>query len=256
MKVLLVDDDPIGLAWLRQVLSPFAREVLLARNGMQAWALLRGGFRPDACLCELRMQGMDGLQLLGKVRTDPVLDDLPFVLVSAAADRDAVQEAAAVRASAYMLKPHLVSQARGVLAAAVLACRRARCEHFAETMRRLRVDREGLERRLRLLSSAIGDSADSPAPEDLAETRAQAAVLGLHRCAGLLDPELVQAHPAAVRRECVALVADQLAELSTEHRVLDVEPIVTSPAPLQPDHAPGRVRERPPEDRQGCLKAD
>ena len=128
LTILLVDDDAFGLAWLRHVLGPCAREIVVAHDGRQAWSLLHEGLRPDVCVCDVHLPGMGGLQFLEQVRADPALEDLPFLLVSGAADGNLVREAAASHACAYTQRPYLALQARSVLAAAVLESRRMRSE--------------------------------------------------------------------------------------------------------------------------------
>ncbi|WP_427911411.1 response regulator [Ramlibacter sp. MMS24-I3-19] len=126
MKILAVDDNALGRAWLREVLGPCTQEIVVARNGDEAWSLLHGGLRPDVCVCDMHVPATGGLRLVERVRADRTLDDLPFVLVSVTADCEDVRQAAARHACAYTLKPFLALQARSALAAAVLASRRTR----------------------------------------------------------------------------------------------------------------------------------
>jgi two-component system chemotaxis response regulator CheY len=71
MRVLIIDDDPINLLFLSEILDPFA-EVATAPSGQEGVdafeRALSGGNRFDAVLVDIRMPGMDGHQTLQKMR--------------------------------------------------------------------------------------------------------------------------------------------------------------------------------------------
>ncbi len=66
-KVLIVDDDRNGRAALAELLREEGWHVATAGDGPRALALL-DSFRPDVLLTDLRMPGMDGLELLLRLR--------------------------------------------------------------------------------------------------------------------------------------------------------------------------------------------
>lgn len=92
--VLVVDDEPDVRLVARVVLTSGGHEVLEAESGEAALALLERGPTPDVILVDLRMPGIDGWELLSRVRGDPALENLPVVVFTAhmAARDEAPQE--------------------------------------------------------------------------------------------------------------------------------------------------------------------
>jgi len=67
MKVLVVDDDPVGLVLATTVVETLGHEVSTAQDGHTAWALLeREHF--DVLVTDREMPGLDGLALCERVR--------------------------------------------------------------------------------------------------------------------------------------------------------------------------------------------
>ena len=75
-KILCVDDEPALLRVYREELSEEGYEVIMARDGKEALALLSTE-NPHVVILDIRMPNMDGLEalvaLLGKNHTIPVI---------------------------------------------------------------------------------------------------------------------------------------------------------------------------------------
>ncbi len=67
VRVLAVDDNPDALEVLRQVLHAAGADVVTAESGLAALAS-SSVVRPDVLLCDLSMPGMDGHEVLRRVR--------------------------------------------------------------------------------------------------------------------------------------------------------------------------------------------
>ena len=82
--VLIVDDEPDALQLFGRMLASSGREyqVLLARDGEEAVDVLRE-YHPDVMLLDLIMPNMDGFELLEMRSQDPLLSEIPVVVVSA-----------------------------------------------------------------------------------------------------------------------------------------------------------------------------
>jgi CheY-like chemotaxis protein len=82
--ILIVDDEPDALQLFRRMLASSGHRyrVLLATDGSQALNILEG-YRPDLILLDLVMPNMDGFQLLAKREQEPLLRDIPIVVISA-----------------------------------------------------------------------------------------------------------------------------------------------------------------------------
>jgi CheY-like chemotaxis protein len=84
VKILLVDDNPMVLAMLRDALSPLAR-VTTAGDG--ADALLKAVEEtPDLLISDFRMPGMDGRQLVEKLRSRSSTSGLAVILLATKTD--------------------------------------------------------------------------------------------------------------------------------------------------------------------------
>jgi CheY-like chemotaxis protein len=75
---------------------------LLAKNGAEALQLVRAG-DPDVLLADLRMPGMDGMELMRKAKDlDP---ELPVILITGSAEVRGAVEALRAGAHDYLAKP-------------------------------------------------------------------------------------------------------------------------------------------------------
>jgi len=100
--VLVVDDDPDVLIFVRQVLTHSGFEVHTAGDGRLAVDRVAAGSF-DAVVSDIRMPGMDGLELLRTVRRHR--PDMPVILMTATPDVGSAIEACEFGALRYLLKP-------------------------------------------------------------------------------------------------------------------------------------------------------
>jgi CheY-like chemotaxis protein len=81
--LLIVDDDDDVRALISDLLHASGYTVLEAHEGADALAQLRGAARlPVAILTDLSMPGVDGWQLIERIRKDPRLFAIPIVVIS------------------------------------------------------------------------------------------------------------------------------------------------------------------------------
>jgi len=84
VKLLVVDDNPMVLAMLQQALSSLAR-ITTATDA--ADALLKAVDEPpDLLVCDYRMPGMDGRQLVEKLKSRPATANFSTMLMASKAD--------------------------------------------------------------------------------------------------------------------------------------------------------------------------
>ena len=84
VKVLLVDDNPMVLAMLKQALSSLATVTTAADA---ADALLRAvDESPELLVCDYRLPGMDGRQLVEKLKSRPATAGIAIILLASKAD--------------------------------------------------------------------------------------------------------------------------------------------------------------------------
>src|SRR5689334_19148381 len=84
VKILLVDDNPMVLEMLRGALTPLAA---VSTSGDAADALLKAvDDPPDLLVCDYRMPGMDGRQLVERLRSRPKTAGIAVILLATKAD--------------------------------------------------------------------------------------------------------------------------------------------------------------------------
>ena len=108
VKLLLVDDNAMVLGMLEHALAPFARVVAA---GDAADALLKAvDDPPELVVCDYRMPGMDGRQLVEKLKSRPATANFSAILLASRADIDerlSPQDAA----DDYIAKPFFLKEA-------------------------------------------------------------------------------------------------------------------------------------------------
>jgi CheY-like chemotaxis protein/anti-sigma regulatory factor (Ser/Thr protein kinase) len=80
--ILLVDDDPRTLELLEDTLRSAGYETQSVRSGARALEVLSSKI-VSAVLLDLLMPGMDGFQVIGHIRQQPTLRDLPIFVMTA-----------------------------------------------------------------------------------------------------------------------------------------------------------------------------
>ena len=108
VKLLLVDDNPMVLGMLQHALNPFAQVVAA---GDAADALLKAvDDPPDLVVCDYRMPGMDGRQLVERLKSRPATANFSAILMASRSDIDerlSPQDAA----DDYLAKPFFLKEA-------------------------------------------------------------------------------------------------------------------------------------------------
>jgi len=140
MKVLVIDDDLISRMALIDVLRSMPTlGVIEADSGEAAWQLLFGGLHPALCCCDVRMPGMSGIDLLGRMREHPRLTKIPVLLVTSASDRETVTSALKLGAAGFIVKPFQAADVRGKIEATLGANLEALFEDPGMAIKRLGV---------------------------------------------------------------------------------------------------------------------
>jgi len=101
-RILIADDDGSMARLLGTVVSREGLTPLLAKDGAEALQLVRAG-DPDVLLADIRMPGMDGMELMCKAKEiDP---ELPVILITGFAQVQGAVDALRAGAHDYLAKP-------------------------------------------------------------------------------------------------------------------------------------------------------
>ncbi len=101
--ILVVDDEPSMLRYLRTLLEVDRYDVTTANGGEQALQILNEGLSPDLILLDSFMPGMDGLELLRRVKE--MNSDIKVVMLSCVNDNRRVAQAMRLGARDFISKP-------------------------------------------------------------------------------------------------------------------------------------------------------
>jgi len=102
-KILLVDDEPGMLRYIKTLLEVDDYKVETATTGEEALQRLEKGFQPDLVLLDVLMPGIDGLETLEKLRQKR--PGLKVVMLSCVNDTRKVVQAMRLGAQDYLTKP-------------------------------------------------------------------------------------------------------------------------------------------------------
>ena len=106
MKVLIVDDSEGMRKSIRGMLLvlKYGGTFYFAEDGKEGWRILKE--KPvDLAILDWNMPNMNGIELMGLIREDRGLRDMPIVMVTGEANKEIVAEAAESDIDAYILKP-------------------------------------------------------------------------------------------------------------------------------------------------------
>lgn len=111
VTILLVEDDEVDIKALRWAFDKLkiANPIQVARDGVEAWEMLRTIPRPFLIITDINMPRMNGLELLCKIREDAALhDSVVFVLTTSNEEQDKF-DAYNLNVTGYMLKSDMGS---------------------------------------------------------------------------------------------------------------------------------------------------
>ena len=103
-NVLAVDDIPLNLLLVQKMLSKFNFQFRTAANGQQALDAVAAQ-KPDLILLDLMMPGIDGFEVIRRLRENPETADVQIVILSALNSIEDVVKGFNVGANDFIMKP-------------------------------------------------------------------------------------------------------------------------------------------------------
>ncbi|GFK95410.1 Cyclic di-GMP phosphodiesterase response regulator RpfG [Fundidesulfovibrio magnetotacticus] len=102
-RILVADDEAVNLKVLAAFVRDFGHEAVLAGSGDEALAR----FDPtiDLALLDVLMPGIDGFEVVRRIRRDPLLKDIPVIMVTALTGREERLAAVEAGANDFIAKP-------------------------------------------------------------------------------------------------------------------------------------------------------
>lgn len=103
--VLVAEDDATSRLVMEGFLKRLGCAPVLAADGLEAWSLLRRPDGPALALVDWEMPGLDGLELVRRVRSELPERFLYLIMVTARSDRDEIVQGLGAGADDYVTKP-------------------------------------------------------------------------------------------------------------------------------------------------------
>ncbi len=108
-EVLAVDDIPLNLLLVQKMLSKFNFKLRTAANGQQALDAVAAK-KPDLILLDLMMPGIDGFEVIRRLRADPATADIQIVILSALNSNEDVVKGFNAGANDFIMKPIIMEK--------------------------------------------------------------------------------------------------------------------------------------------------
>lgn len=106
-RILVVDDEIINLQIIREYLEDTQHHLDLVISAEQAWGRLTAGEAPcDLVILDRMMPGMNGIELLKKMKADARFAAIPVIMQTAAIAPEQVREGIEAGAYYYLAKPY------------------------------------------------------------------------------------------------------------------------------------------------------
>ena len=102
--ILVVEDNPLNLELVSDILEAHGYEILKATNGKEAIAQVEETI-PDLVLMDIQLPGLDGLTITGIIKDKPEMADLPIIALTAHAMRGDEEKARQAGCDGYISKP-------------------------------------------------------------------------------------------------------------------------------------------------------
>ena len=103
-RVLIADDEPNIVTSLEYLMEKSGYEVMVARNGEEALAMVES-FMPDVVLLDVMMPRHSGYEVCQRMRSRPDWRHIKIVMLSAKGREAEVSKGLSLGADAYVTKP-------------------------------------------------------------------------------------------------------------------------------------------------------
>jgi DNA-binding response OmpR family regulator len=107
-RILAVDDDPIAVGALRQILTQKGYDVATAASGEEALERVRSGF--DLVILDVAMPGISGYETCRRIREDALTCNVPVIFLTAKGLLMDMAEGQDAGSDLYLIKPVLATK--------------------------------------------------------------------------------------------------------------------------------------------------
>ena len=104
-KILIIEDDKFLRGLIAQKLKAEGYEVIEAAEGREGLEKVKKE-KPNLILLDLVLPGIDGFEVLKKIKEDPSTSFLPVIILSNLGQKESVEKGLKMGAVDYLIKAH------------------------------------------------------------------------------------------------------------------------------------------------------
>ncbi len=104
-KILIVEDEPVVLNNLADLIESSGYETILAKNGEEAIDLVNS-LTPDLIISDINMPKKNGYEVLNELQKSEITSSIPFIFLTAKTDMKDLREGMNAGADDYIIKPY------------------------------------------------------------------------------------------------------------------------------------------------------
>lgn len=153
-RILIVDDEPIGRRLIEMLLADQGYILTTASNGIEA-LVKAAETPPDLILLDIMMPHMDGFEVCERIRNNPILSDVPVVMITALDDRASRLRGIEVGADDFISKPIDRMEVQKRIQTIIRLDRYRRLHHEREQRQQVEEEIRRRNRELMLLNRVI-----------------------------------------------------------------------------------------------------
>lgn len=117
-KILTVDDSKTIRMIVKKAFKPYNCELFEGENGVEGLALAAKE-QPDLIILDITMPVMTGIEMLGKLKAESDLKDIPVIMLTAESGKENVMQIVKMGVKDYIVKPfkgeQLIERAKNIL---------------------------------------------------------------------------------------------------------------------------------------------
>lgn len=109
LLVLAVDDVPLNILLIKKMLSQYTFQIKTANSGQAALDAVAERI-PDLILLDLMMPGIDGFEVIQRLRANEETKDIPIIILSALNSEQDIARGFQLGANDYINKPIIMEK--------------------------------------------------------------------------------------------------------------------------------------------------
>ncbi|BBO67171.1 two-component system response regulator [Desulfosarcina alkanivorans] len=117
-KILTVDDSKTIRMIVKKAFKPYNCELYEGENGVEGLAIAAKEM-PDLIILDITMPVMTGIEMLGKLKAEGDLKDIPVIMLTAESGKENVMQIVKMGVKDYIVKPfkgeQLIERAKNIL---------------------------------------------------------------------------------------------------------------------------------------------